>query len=916
MAVVVACVLAGVAAGSAQAALEYVIAPEVVGNVRLGERLVCSSGTWKGRPEFKYEWVREGVPIEDNEPAGTYKLQKADEHKEVWCIVTATSGSEEAYADSVNSVCLGGGCHEQKATEPEIEVYPEVTGTPAVGDELTCSPGKWRGTPPPTFTYKWLRDKEAIESAAGSTYTVVPEDETDSLSCRVTATNEAGEVTVESENSLSVPGSPPKNTKLPEVRGVAAVNETLTCYEGAWTGSAPLKFAFQWLLNGEKIAEAIGSTFVVEPADEGQSLSCMVTAENSLGKPKETSPAVTVSGKLDNVEPPTITGTAKEKEILTCSKGAWNEPTAELELSYQWKRENEQHDQEKISGATTKEHEVVSADLGDLLYCQVTAKNSKAEEVEAQSLAFPVSKPGGPKIENPPKVSGTPTLGHTLTCEEGSWTNSPTQYVFQWLRGKTPGKTPSEKTPIAKAESKTYAVTTADEGYSLSCRVIAENSEGPSKPAESEEQYVSGESPNVTSAPEVIAGSSTPRVGESLTCLRGEWNGEPTPTFTYEWLRDGMTKVGVGAAYTIASEDRGQSLSCVVTATNDEAPQGVPAASNSVYIPGSPPEPPLGGPTISGEPTVGETLTCHEGSWTGEPAPTFTFQWLVNGTAIPSATGKTFTVGTADRGSTLACRVTGKSSEGEASSLSKGVHVPGIPPEPIEQPFISGTGAVGRTLTCERGIWNGKPPPSFTYQWYRNGAPIASATEEEYTVQPADQGNLLSCNVTATNIEGSVEAESSNGVAIPSGASPSKVEVAANGPSKVQPLLPTAAEILASLKRQLTTALSRAHMSSIIKAGGFSFSFLAPSAGKLEMHWYQIVKAAHGSKKKQLVVAQSSTSFTAAKKGTIKLKLTTNGRRLLKSVKRKQHITLTVKAIFTIAHDKPVTWSGKLVLSG
>ena len=33
-----------------------------------------------------------------------------------------------------------------------------------------------------------------------------------------------------------------------------------------------------------------------------------------------------------------------------------------------------------------------------------------------------------------PTITGTPSVGQTLTAENGTWTNSPTAYQYQWLR--------------------------------------------------------------------------------------------------------------------------------------------------------------------------------------------------------------------------------------------------------------------------------------------------------------------------------------------------------------------------------------------------------------------------------------------------------------------------------------------------
>src|SRR3954452_12026804 len=60
-------------------------------------------------------------------------------------------------------------------------------------------------------------------------------------------------------------------------------------------------------------------------------------------------------------------------------------------------------------------------------------------------------------------------------------------------------------------------------------------------------------------------------------------------------------------------------------------------------------------PTISGTPAIGQTLTCDPGTWSG--SPTFTFQWLNDGSAIAGATGTSYNVAASDGGHQLVCRV-------------------------------------------------------------------------------------------------------------------------------------------------------------------------------------------------------------------------------------------------------------------
>jgi phosphodiesterase/alkaline phosphatase D-like protein len=171
-------------------------------------------------------------------------------------------------------------------------------------------------------------------------------------------------------------------------------------------------------------------------------------------------------------------------------------------------------------------------------------------------------------------------------------------------------------------------------------------------------------------------------------------------------------------------------------------------------------------PALTGSPAVGEQLTCSTGTWSGTPSPTYSYHWLLENVDIPGANSSQYVVPSADGGLSLACEVTGKNVEGSSSASSVLLHVAGIRPEVEVPPSVTGIAGVGRTLTCQTGIWKGEPPPTFAFQWLRDGTPVAAATGSTYAVEPADEGHRLTCDVTASNSEGSTEAESSNGIAV------------------------------------------------------------------------------------------------------------------------------------------------------
>ncbi len=63
-------------------------------------------------------------------------------------------------------------------------------------------------------------------------------------------------------------------------------------------------------------------------------------------------------------------------------------------------------------------------------------------------------------------------------------------------------------------------------------------------------------------------------------------------------------------------------------------------------------------------------------------------------------------------------------------------------------PTVSGSAAVGSTLTATTGTWNGTF--TYTYQWTRDGSNIGSATSSTYATVGADVGHAVGCKVTAT----------------------------------------------------------------------------------------------------------------------------------------------------------------------
>jgi hypothetical protein len=213
-----------------------------------------------------------------------------------------------------------------------------------------------------------------------------------------------------------------------------------------------------------------------------------------------------------------------------------------------------------------------------------------------------------------------------------------------------------------------------------------------------------------------------------------------------------------------------------VTATNAGGSAGHTSNATAVVVP--PPPIAVTAPTISGPTTDAGTLTAAPGTWTNAPTG-YVYQWedcdsdATNCTAVAGATAATYALGSADVGDTVRVIVTASNAGGGGETTSAATSVIAValvpwantvPPAVVSRPVVTGTGAVGDTLSCSAGRWSGSPT-SYGYQWSSSNAPISGANGATYTVVRGNLNQTLTCTVTAANAGGAIQSESA-GVAI------------------------------------------------------------------------------------------------------------------------------------------------------
>ena len=283
-----------------------------------------------------------------------------------------------------------------------------------------------------------------------------------------------------------------------------------------------------------------------------------------------------------------------------------------------------------------------------------------------------------------PSIGGTTTEGDTLTATTGSWTGSPTGYVYQWQDCNTSG---ANCAAIAGATASTRVLTASDVGHTLRVVVTATNTGGSTSATSAATATVVALPPPPPPAPTntaMPAISGTPAEGQVLSTTDGAWTSDPT-SYTYQW-RDcsssGRSCTNVSGATTstfrLAASDVKHTVRVMVTAANAGGSASMSSPATSA-VTTTPPAAPANTalPTIAGTATEGQTLSATNGAWEGNPT-SYTYQWQdcntsgANCTAIAGATASTRVLTASDVGHTLrvVVKATDTSGTGEATSAA------------------------------------------------------------------------------------------------------------------------------------------------------------------------------------------------------------------------------------------------------
>ena len=494
-----------------------------------------------------------------------------------------------------------------------------------------------------------------------------------------------------------------------------------------------------------------------------------------------------------SADPPQVAGVG---DTLAANKGTWI--GSSLTYSYQWQRcDQNGNDCSDIAGASSLSYTTVSADAGHSLILNVTAGNAGGDSTVSSEYALVPASSGAPSPfylpDSSPTLSGSPTIGQTLSVAHGVWSgSSPLTYSYQWSRCPVFLSCGH----ILGASSSTYTVSADDLCATISVVITATDPAG-STPATLYAGWVLGGNNCGTDAPTNSADpsvSGTAQAGSTLTAASGTWSSDSTDTLSYQWQYHGAGCVSgwcdiagaTGTTYPLSDMDNGTTVRVAVNDVNATGSTVVDSAAVGPVSPSSLDSPYLSASTAPDVGWPSGDAILHSGAVLGTTNGSvsltslgyvITDQWLRcdqqgalcvpvgHEVAVSSATSRensSYVVTDLDVGHRIRWVRRYQDSAGlktivtHASALVHPARVRDNDPTSSTLPSITGVFADGDTLTANHGTWSGSP--TYSYTWLRcdqNGAacqlapPGSGSTGSTYVVNSNDLGYSIRLAVQA-----------------------------------------------------------------------------------------------------------------------------------------------------------------------
>ncbi|MEI6732756.1 MAG: DUF4347 domain-containing protein [Comamonadaceae bacterium] len=526
-------------------------------------------------------------------------------------------------------------------------------------------------------------------------------------------------------------------TPMPGALGALTISDT-----GHWEYRVE-NSAVQYLGAGQQLLE----TFTVSSIDASATKLVSVTVTGVNDAPTG---SVTISG-------PAIQGlTLTASNTLADADGIPGSGAGAI--SYQWYRGGAM-----VAGATQASYTLSKADLGSAMNVVASYTDLGGTAESVSSVATLAVAKGNDLPAGTISIRGTPTQGQTLTANiqtdaNGIPLTGTGAIAYQWQAGGV---------DIAGANANTLLLGQAQVGKVIT--VVARYVDGQG----AAQAIASGATASVANVNDLPTGtvtiSGTAAQGQTLSAANTLADADGIPStgpgaISYQWQAGGVDIAGANSNKLVLGQAQVGEVITVVARYTDAQGTAESVTSSATSVVASLNSLPTGTVTISGTATQGQTLSAANTLADADGIPStgpgaISYQWQAGGVDIAGANSNTLVLGLAQVGKaiTVVARYTDAKGTAESVTSSATSSVAAVTALPTVTVTISGTATQGQTLTVATTPADGSPGSvagAVSYQWYRNGAMVAGATQASYTLTQADVGSSISVVASYTDLQG------------------------------------------------------------------------------------------------------------------------------------------------------------------
>ena len=639
----------------------------VSGSKVYGATLTANPSQPTGTTGTSYQWQRNtgtnGAWVNISNATGkTYVAGTADVGHSVRVLVNTANTYYNVSQCASAAAAIG------KATTTATAT---VSGTKAIGSELTVSVGGLPSVGTNTIAYKWQYSSDnkiwMDSNAAGAKSNAITTDTTwlnKYARCVITVSGNAYyNINGATSAAYGPMGKGSHAAPAVSVSGTKAYGYTLTANVSGQLGGTT-GTTYQWQRNSGtngawvNISNATGKTYVLTGSDMNYSLRVLVNTSNTYYNVSQgVSAAYGPIGKSSHGAP-TVSVSGSKTYGSTLTANVSGQPNGTTATSYQWQRASSATGAwSNISNATGKTYKLGTGDMNQYLRVLVGTTSTYYNVSQGVSAAYGAIGKASATVSA--TVSGTKNNTSKLAVSVGGLPSVGTNtvsYQWQWSNNGSTGWTNST---YSDGKSNAIQMKEADVAYYYRCIVtVSGNAYYNINGATSAAYGPIGKSSH--SAPSVsVSGDKT--VGATLTAsVSGQPSG--TTSTTYQWQRASSASGSysnisgaTGRTYKTVDADANKYVRVLVNTVNTyyAVSQGVSAGYGAILITG-------GEANLDYTEDEQAILKC-----TYNTALTITpiYQWYRNGQPIENATKNTYKLTEADCGKNIECHVSDDNQE-------------------------------------------------------------------------------------------------------------------------------------------------------------------------------------------------------------------------------------------------------------